>query len=87
MDYAQYQSAIQFHVSEQILFKSHCNVCFIVFCGVKLSKNGYMHLENIAPIIYFAPLILAGYMSVGTTVYTLITGTPYIGNRTDIISK
>ena len=58
-----------------------------VFSWLKLSDKPLHALENLAPLLFFGVLIILGYGSVVSTVYMLVMGEPYIGNRPDIISK
>lgn len=39
------------------------------------------------PILFFGSLILLGYSSVILTLYLMVTGKSYIGDRPDIICK
>ena len=60
---------------------------WLVWCGIKLSRESVFKPYNLARLCFFVPLILAGYMSVVCTVYELVLGVAYIGDRPDIIAK
>jgi sodium-coupled neutral amino acid transporter 11 len=44
------------------------------FCYVKLSGKPYTHYKNLSAIIIFGTLSMIGYISVGVTVFLIITG-------------
>lgn len=62
-------------------------ICYTipVYSWVKLSDSSWYAPINLLPILFFGTLILGGYSSVVLTVYELIKGIPYIGDRTDIL--
>ena len=41
--------------------------------------------SNLVPLVFFGILILIGYASVALTIYELVLGIPYVGDRSDII--
>ena len=41
--------------------------------------------SNLVPIVFFGVLIIIGYSSVALTIYELVLGIPYVGDRSDII--
>ena len=54
---------------------------------VKLSKEKWYHHSNLIPILFFGTLTLAGYVSVVITLYMIVTGKQYMGDRPDIWIK
>jgi hypothetical protein len=44
------------------------------FCYVKLSGKPYTNFKNLLSIIVFGSLSMIGYISVGVTVFLIITG-------------
>ena len=65
------------------------SICYTVplYSWVKLSDKKWTAMENLAPMMFFIPLIMIGYLSVFSTVYMLAMGKSYLGDRTDIICK
>ena len=58
----------------------------LVFSWVKLSDQSVFAPSNLGPLLFFGALILGGYASVVLTVYELVKGVPYVGNRPDILN-
>ena len=58
----------------------------LVFSWVVLSGKSVFAPSNLLPVLFFGVLILGGYGSVVLTVYELIKGIPYVGDRTDILN-
>lgn len=55
-----------------------------LYCFVKLSDFKWTHYTNFLRIIFFGVLIVAGYSSIGITVYLIITGKACMGPRTQV---
>ena len=53
---------------------------------MKLSGQSVFAPSNLGPLLFFGALILGGYASVVLTVYELVKGVPYVGNRPDILN-
>lgn len=64
------------------------SICYTVplFAWVKLSEKPWHAWDNLAPLLFFVPLICLGYASVGSTVYLIASGEKFIGDRPDIHS-
>ena len=58
-----------------------------VFAWLKLSDKPITALQNLGPLLFFGCFICLGYGSVCSTVYMLVTGKQYLGDRPDILSK
>ena len=64
------------------------SICYTVplYAWVKLSDKPWHAWDNLAPLLFFVPLITLGYASVGSTVYLIASGNKFIGDRPDIQS-
>ena len=51
-----------------------CDYGIPMFCYVKLSKDHWTSPKNLACIIFFGTLNMCGYISVGVTIFEMITG-------------
>ena len=58
----------------------------LVFSWVKLSKKSVFAPSNLGPVLFFGTLILGGYASVVLTVYGMIMGVKFVGDRPDILN-
>ena len=65
------------------------SICYTVplYSWIKLSDKPWTACQNLAPLIFFGLLICMGYLSVISTVYMLVQGKSYLGDRTDILCK
>ena len=53
---------------------------------MKLSKKSVFAPSNLGPVLFFGALILGGYASVVLTVYEMILGKKFVGDRSDILN-
>ena len=58
-----------------------------VVAWVKLSEQKWYHPSNLLPLLFYGTLTLAGYFSVVMTLYMIVTGKQYMGDRPDIWCK
>lgn len=63
-----------------------CNMCFLVpmLAQLKLSGMPCYHYKNLSALVIFTTLIVAGYISVAITIYQIVNGLDWMGNRPDL---
>jgi hypothetical protein len=55
-----------------------------VFASIKLSGKPVTEKYNLLALLFFGSLMIIGYISVFVTLYEIIKGIPYIGDRPDL---